>query len=125
MPITRSYLLSAIEPGDIFFAVADDGSPKVMLAYRVDENSIFARLVTSQTKVEFGRDGKSKAVDGDYNCEIASAAPLAVHEYNVVRGLDRKMRLFHSLEHIRLTEDEKKLLLEIEAFYKARPLPSE
>jgi hypothetical protein len=121
MPITRSYLLNAIEPGDVFFAVASDESPRIMLAYRTDESSIFARLVTSQTKTEFGRDGKS--VDGDEQCTIVSAAPLGVYEYGVMLGLDRKMRLFHSLEHIRLTEDEKSVLDKIEAFYRARPLP--
>ncbi|MEO6178535.1 MAG: hypothetical protein ABIP15_02080 [Devosia sp.] len=96
-----------------------------MLAYGADENSIFARLVTSQTKVEFGRDGTSKSAGDEDACKIVSAAPLPTHEYNVVLGLDRKMRLFHSLDDIRLTNDEKDVMPKLQKFYESRPLPDD
>jgi hypothetical protein len=122
---TRSHLLGAIEAGDIFFAVASDGDPKLMLAYGSDQSTIFARLITSQTKVEFGRDGQSKFVDGDYTCSIASVAALPVNEYGILRSLERKLRLSHSLDQARPTDDEKSALLGAVRFFKAWPLPED
>ena len=120
----RKWILGNIEVGDVVFAVADDGAPKILLVYRTTKASIFARLVTSQTKIVLNRDGRSTFVDHNYTCEIVSAAPLPVEEYEVVLGLDRKMRLAHAPEQLRLTDAEKRLLLGIDEFYKARPLPS-
>lgn len=94
-----------------------------MLAYRTDENAIFARLITSQTTMEFARDGASTFVDGDYTCTIASVAPLPVPEYTLLRGLERKLRLSHSLDQGRPSEDEKNALLSAIKFFKAWPLP--
>ena len=122
---TREYLLNAVEAGDIFFAVSSSGDPRIMLAYRADEKTIFARLVTSQTRMEFARDGTSTFVDGDYTCTIASVAPLPVAEYAVLRGLERKLRLSHSLDQGRPTEDEKNALLGAVKFFKDWPLPEE
>jgi hypothetical protein len=119
----RDRILHAIEEGDVVFAVADDGRPKILLVYATSKDALYARLVTSQTKIELGRDGRSRAVDGDYNCTVLSAAPLDPNSYATVLGLDRKMRLVHSLDHIRLSEDEKRVLIDLEAYYKSRPLP--
>lgn len=123
MGTDREYLLNAIEAGDFFFAVASNGDPRIMLAYRTDEKTIFARLVTSQTKMEFARDGTSTFVDGEYTCTVASVAPLPVTEYTTLRGLERKLRLSHSLEQGRPTEAEKDVLLSVVRFYKQWPLP--
>lgn len=125
MGTTRDYLLNAIEAGDLFFAVASDGDPKIMLAYRSTESVIFARLVTSQTKMEFTRDGNSQFVDGQYSCKIESVAALPADEYAILRGLERKMRLSHSLEQARPTDDEKEALLSAVKFFKAWPLPED
>lgn len=121
----RDQVLRAIEPGDIVFAKASDGNSKIVLVYRMTETSIFARLVTSQTKMEFDRNGQSTFVDGDYTCRIVSAAPLPVHEHNVVLGLDRKMRLSHWASDVRLSQDEKQLLLSMDDYFQARLLPEE
>ena len=107
------------------FGIANDGLPKILLVYRTTKESIFARLVTSQTKMVFNRQGHSTFVDHKYTCSIVSAAPLPVNEYNVVRGLDRKMRLAYSPGDGRLTGPEKRLLIGIDEFYKARLLPAE
>jgi hypothetical protein len=121
----REFVLGNIEAGDVVFAIANDGLPKILLVYRTTKESIFARLVTSQTKMVFNRKGHSTFVDHVYTCSIVSAAPLPVDEYNVVRGLDRKMRLAYSPGDGRLTEPEKRLLVGIDEFYKARLLPEE
>jgi hypothetical protein len=120
---TREYLLNAVEAGDLFFAVTSGGDPRIMLAYRTDESTIFARLVTSQTKMEFSRDGRSRFVDGDYTCTIASVAPLPGNEYGVIRDLERKLRLSHSLDQAKPTEEEKAALLSAVKFYEQWPLP--
>jgi hypothetical protein len=75
--------------------------------------------------MEFTRAGQSQFVDGDYACAIASVAPLPVYEYEVLRGLERKLRLSHSLDQARPTEDEKNVLLGAVKFYQSRPLPED
>jgi hypothetical protein len=122
---TRDHLLNALEAGDIFFAVASHGDPRIMLAYRTEENAIFARLVTSQTKMEFARNGVSTFVDGDYTCTIASVAALPANEYGILRGLERKLRLSHSLDQARPTDEERGALLNAVKFFEAWPLPED
>ena len=73
----RNRVLQAIEPGDVLFGRASDGSPRIVLVYRTTDASIFARLVTSQTKMEFDRKGHSTFVDGRlqlHDCLGSSAA---------------------------------------------------
>jgi hypothetical protein len=121
----RDQILSKLERGDIAFGVSSEGQGMMLLVYDISETTIFARHVPSQTKAEFARNGQSKPIEGVGTITIKSAAPLPVETYNVVLGLDRKIRLMHSIEHIRLTEDEKRVLREVEEFYNARPLPED
>jgi hypothetical protein len=121
----RDQVLRAVEQGDILFAKANDGSSKLVLVYKATETSISARLITSQTLVEFDRTGQSIHVDGEYTCKIVSASPLPIHEYHVALGLDRKMRLSHWASDVRLSEDEKQLLLTMDEYFATRQLPEE
>lgn len=120
---SRSQVLAGIEAGDVIFGIAAGGQEKLLFVYRTSPDKIFARHVTSQSKAEFDREGKSTYCEGGGSCEIISAAPLPPDRYNVVVGLDRKTRLMHSLEQLRLTDTEARLLLEIDDFYRAWPLP--
>lgn len=120
---SRSKVLASIEAGDVIFGIAVGGQEKLMLVYKTSPTKIFARHVTSQTRVEFDRDGRSTHCEGGGSCTILSAAPLPPDRYDVVVGLDRKTRLLHSLDQLRLTDEEKRLLLEIDEFYRAWPLP--
>ena len=121
----RDQILNKLERGDIAFGVSSHGQGMMMLVYDTTETTIYTRHVPSQTKAEFDRNGLSKPIEGVGTITIKSAAPLPSETYNIVLGLDRKIRLMHSIEHIRLTEDEKRLLLEIDEFYEARPLPDD
>ena len=123
MGADREHLLNAIEAGDIFFAVSSSGGPGIMIAYRTDEKTIFARFVTHQTKVDFTRDGRSISVQGDERYEIFSVAPLPVAQYAIVRGLDRKLRLSHSLDQSSPDDDEKDALLNAVKLFRQWPLP--
>ena len=120
---SRDRLLNNIEAGDFVFAVADDGSPKILLVYKTTKPHIFARLITSQTKIELGRDGKSTFVEGGgYTCEIVSVRPLPPHAYAIARGLDRKMRLGQVPDGLMLSKAEQQFLLKVGGYYLARPL---
>lgn len=121
----RDQILGKLERGDIAFGVSSSGQGMMMLVYDRSDTTIFARHVPSQTKAEFSRDGKSATIEGIGTIAIASAAPLPPETYSVVLGLDRKIRLMHSIEHIRLTDDEKRVLREVEDFYRARLLPED
>lgn len=61
MRATRAQSLAAVKEGDIVYAIAAGGQEKLMLVYRTTPDTIFARQVTSGTRVEFGRDGFSTA----------------------------------------------------------------
>lgn len=121
----RDQILGKLERGDIAFGRSSTGQGMMMLVYDTTATAIFARHVPSQTKAVFDRTGQSKPIEAIGTIAITSAAPLPAETYNIVRGLDRKMRLMHSVEHIRLTDDEKRVLREIEEFYSSRPLPED
>lgn len=123
MQPTRDRILSAIKEGDVIFGIAAGGQEKLMLVYKTTSDTIYARHVTTQTKVEFRRDGSSRQCEGGGSCTIVSAAPLPPSEYKIVRGLDRKMREAKELTDLRLSKAEIQLLLTKTDFYLSRPLP--
>ena len=120
---SRGQTLKAIRVGDVIFGIAGGGQEKLMLVYKADETSIFARHVTSQAKVEFGRDGQSRRTPDGGSCTILSAEPLPPDQHQVVVGLDRKMRTAKQLTDLRLSEAVIQLLLTADKFFKAHPLP--
>jgi hypothetical protein len=121
----RDQILAKLEKGDIAYGVSTSGQGMMMLVYDKSATTILARHVPSQTKAEFDRKGLSKPVEGVGTITLTSAAPLPPETFNIVLGLDRKMRLMHSIEHIRLTDDEKRVLREVDDFYAARPFPED
>lgn len=123
MQSTKGDILRAIKAGDVIFALAAGGQDKLLLVYKTTPKTIYARHVTTGTKVEFDRDGRSRRVEGGGSGTIFSAAPLPVDQYNIVIGLERKMRMAVELADLRLSEDEIQMLLTHEAFFRAHPLP--
>ena len=106
MQPTKEQVLSAIKVGDVIYGVAAGGQEKLMLVYRTTPDTIYARHVTTQTKVEFDRDGRSKRCEGGGSCTVVSVAPLPAEEHDVVLGLDCKMREAKELTDLRLTKAE-------------------
>lgn len=123
MQSSRSRALDAVKAGDVIFGIGDGGQEKLLFVYRTSEACIFARLVTSQTKYEFGRDGKSRRTWDGSSCSIASTAALSAEDYEVAIGLDRKMRTAKELTDLRLSRAEINLLLTVHDFFLSHPLP--
>jgi hypothetical protein len=123
MQSARSRVLDTVKAGDVIFGIGEGGQEKLLFVYRTNESRIFARLVTSQTKYEFGRDGKSRRTWDGSSCSIASTAALSAEDYEVAIGLDRKMQRAKELTDLRLSKAEINLLLTVHDFFKARPLP--
>jgi hypothetical protein len=125
MRATRAQSLAAVKQGDIVYAIAAGGQEKLMLVYRATRDTIFARHVTTQTKVEFDRDGHSKRCDGGGGCEIVSVAPLPPPEHEAALGLDRKMRRAKRPDEFKLSQGEIQLLTMKTDYYRSRPLPQQ
>lgn len=123
LAIPRADLLGRVEPGDVIFGIAEGGQEKLMLVHETTTSSIFTRHVTTQTEVEFGRDGVSRSTPDGGSCTILSVAPLPPDQYSVVVGLDRKMRLAQFPDGFRLSSEEQRVLLNVPAYFKANPLP--
>lgn len=123
MRATRAQSLAAVKQGDIVYAIAAGRQEKLMLVYETTPDTIFARQVTSGTKVEFGRDGRSKKVQGGGSGVIVSVAQLPPDQYEVAIGLDRKAGTAKELTDFRLSDAEKHLLLTMSEFFRSRPLP--
>lgn len=121
----RDQILGKLERGDIAFGRSSHGQGMMMLVYDRTDMAIFARHVPSQTKAEFDLKGQSKPIDDVGTITLTSAAPLPAETYGIVLALDRKMRLMHSITHIRLTDEEKRVLREYEDFYDAHPFPED
>ena len=123
MTSARNLALEAVRVGDVIFGIAAGGQEKLMLVYGADKDSISARHVTSQTTVEFGRDGRSRHCEGGGSCTILSTAKLPPDDYRVVIALDRKMRTGKAYPDFVLTQDEIQLILTYDRFFKSHPLP--
>lgn len=123
MQPTRKQVLDAIKQGDVIYGIAAGGQEKLMLVYRTTPDTIYARHVTTQTKVEFRRDGRSRRCEGGGSCTIVSVAPLPAEEHDVVLGLDRKMREAKELTDLKLSKAEIQMLRMKAEFYQSSPLP--
>jgi hypothetical protein len=124
MSTAREQALQGVTAGDVIYGIAAGGQQKILLVYKADQNGFWARHVTTGTKVEFGRDGRSRQPTWDGgSCTIVSVAKLPSDEHEVAIGLDRKMRSAKKLADLRLSEAEKHLLLTVHDFFKARLLP--
>lgn len=118
----RNRLLRNIVAGDVILAETDDGLPRILYVYQTTKAKISARLITSQTKIELGWNGKSTFVEHDYSCKIVSVRPLPPEAYGVALGIDRKMRLGQSPDGCMLTVAEQQFLLKAVNYFLARPL---
>ena len=123
MRSARERALDAIKAGDVIMGIAENGKDKLLLVYETDESRIFARHVTSQTKIEFGRDGKSRKTWDGGTCTIVSTARLPVEDYEVVVGFDRKRQQAKAGVDQRLTKSEIRLILTYGDFFRTHLLP--
>jgi hypothetical protein len=121
----RRQALSVVEVGDVVFGLGAGGQEKLLLVYKVDAVSIWARHVTTQVEFKFDRDGRTGPLRGGGSCTIVSVAPLPDDEYDVAIGLDRRARTEKDRPQFILTEAEINLILTKGDFYRARPLPRE
>lgn len=123
MSSSRHDALRAISVGDLIYGVGEGGQQKILLVYQADEERIFARHITTQTRIEFGRDGKSRRTWDGGLCKIISTAVVSSEDYEVAIGLDHKMRTAKELTDLRLSKAEISLLLTVHDFFNAHPLP--
>lgn len=121
--MSKNQSLDAVKTGDIIFGIAAGGQEKLLLVYNADEEGFWTRQVTSQTTAKFGRDGKSRWVEGGGSCTIVSTAQLPSDLYDLALGLDRKIAARPEYPHSKLSKDEIRLVLTHDKFFKAHLLP--
>lgn len=126
----RGQLLLNLAVGDIFHAVSPKAPSLVLLVVAVTETKIDARNICTQDRLSFDRasgiagwtDERLFGTDQPVTCTIDSVAPLPVDVHNVLIGLDRKFRLEHDWERIKLTDAEVRALSYVQHHYAANPL---
>ena len=124
--IDRREALSYLVVGDIFHATSDKGTKLICLVTAVTDAAIHARTMTTQFLLKVDRQtgkGEVKGVIATIPCTIDSITPLPVDIHNIMLGLDRKSRLEQNEERAKLTQDEIRALLFLDAHYEANLLP--
>jgi hypothetical protein len=122
---SRMQALNSVKVGDVIFGIAEGGQPKLLLVYEASNDAFWARHVTTQIAVKFGRDGKSTWVPDGGSCEIVSTAQLPRDMYLTALGLDRKWAAEPDYPDTILSSDEIKLLTTSRAFFERNRLPDE
>ncbi|MDB5588299.1 MAG: hypothetical protein JWP26_3269 [Devosia sp.] len=116
-------VLDAVRVGDVIFGLGASGQEKLLLVYKTDLGGFSARHVTTQVKLRFNPDGKTRVyADGGY-VTIVSIAPLPAEMYDVALGLDLKSAARPEYPDSILSNAEIELLLTYPKFFKARLLP--
>jgi hypothetical protein len=121
----RAQALNSVKAGDVIFGIAEGGQPKLLLVYDADDEGFWARHVTTQTTVRFGRDGKSRWTADEGSCVIVSTAQLPPDLYETALGLDRKWALKPEYPDSVLSQSEIKLITTGRAFFESHPLPED
>lgn len=118
----RGVMIHQLVPGDIFHAGCPGGASLICLVTDIGPSSVEARTVTTQHCYSFNR-ATGVAKSADTLCVIDSVTPLPVDIHNVVLGIDRKFRLAHTMEGLKLNEAEIQALVFIDSFYARNRLP--
>jgi hypothetical protein len=126
MPSARQRALNAVKIGDVIYGRSGAGNDKLLLVYDVDETSIFARHITSQTWAKFHRaDGNAEAVASGGTCTIVSTAALPPELHETAVGLDRKFRTGKAYPDFVLSKAEIGLLRTYAELFRAHLLPND
>lgn len=126
----RGQLQLNLAVGDIFHAVSSKAPSLVLLVVAVTDTKIDARNICTQDRLSFdrasgiagGTDERLLETDQPVTCTIDSVARLPVDMHNVLIGLDRRFRLEHDWERIKLTDAEVRALSYVQRHYAANPL---
>ena len=119
----RDALLRNLRPGDLFHASCPSGASLVCLVESLTETEIRTRRITTQEAYAFDRRTGLTLPNSDPRpCKIDSVAPLPTDILNIMLGIDRKSRLEHDPERIKLSKDEIKAFNFIDGHYKSNPL---
>lgn len=124
--IDRREALSYLVVGDIFHATGAKDTKLICLVTAVTDTAIHARTMTTQLLLKVDRQtgkGQLKGVIATVPCAIDSITPLPVDIHNIMLGLDRKSRLEQNEERAKLTQDEIRALLFLDAHYESNQLP--
>lgn len=124
MTSPRERALSLAKVGDVVFGLDPNGQGRLLLVYEVDAKGISARNVTTQAKLRFDVDGRTRQSAEHERCVIASTARLPAEDLAVVIGLDRKMRTGERYPDFVLSKDEIQFLLRFERFFAEHLLPA-
>jgi len=128
----REIALGRIAVGDIFHARTASGASFICLALKVNDKTILARRVTTQSVHEFNRRTGIEDLDG-VPLTIDSVARLPADIEEIMLSLDRKYREDEyrraedpewkmSAHDARLTTDEIRGLLFVGKFYTDNPI---
>jgi hypothetical protein len=124
MSSARARALNAVRIGDVIYGVSGAGNEKLLLVYDVNDRSIFARHITSQTSGELNRaDGRTVSVPTGGSCTILSTATLPADQLATAMGLDRKFRTGKAYPDFVLSKAEIELLRTYGDFFRAHPIP--
>lgn len=119
----RKQALDAVKVGDVIFGIAENGTEKLLFVSGANDRHIFTRHIGSQTRVKFGRNGKSHRTWDGGKCTIVSVASLPDEDYATAIGLDRKMRTGKQHPDWVLSKAEIDLLRHVGDYFNAHPLP--
>lgn len=118
----RESSLRNIKVGDFFHAKCPNGASMICLTTAVDETTLYARRITTQTDHAFDRTtGVERDPDGIL-CKVDSVAPLPPEIHNVFLGLDHRYRTSTDPERSKLTDAEKRAIMYIASYYPANPI---
>jgi hypothetical protein len=107
--------------GDIFEVASAMRPNFVCLVETVSDRTLRAGNVMGGEHFDFDRrSGVAVTAEGEF--AIVSIEPLPTEMYDVLMGLNRKMRLTLDRERLKLTAEEKSALLFLSGFYAKHPV---
>jgi hypothetical protein len=110
--------IKRIAVGDIFHASSSNSPSLICLATVVSDTLIVSRTVTTQINLAFDRlTGEALCNENATICTIDSVTPLPVEVHSVMLGIDRKFRLEHKEERLKLNHSEIQALLFVDSHY--------
>ena len=125
MTSERQRALDAVSVGDVIYGISGHRNEKLLLVYEADEQGFRAVHITSRSRAEFDRHGRTRHGVGDGSCRIVSTAVLPEDDYKVAIGLDQKMRTGKAYPDFVLSKAEIQLILNYGTFFRANLLPEE
>jgi hypothetical protein len=123
--MTRQEHIARLSPEDFLYAIYPNGATRVCIVTSIDPVKLMARSITTQETFSFDRESGESSPAGDDGavCKMVSVHLVPTDVRAHLEEIDRRYVASRDVDALRLSESERKALLDADSLFRSNPLP--